>query len=490
MRFLLTDEQQAFARALDTMLGAADTAAAARAWGAGDHTPGRTVWTRLAEAGVWSLAVPEAYEGVGPLPVETVVAFVELGRHAVPGPLAETAAGGALLSRLAALGHDTPAKRLLPGIVGGGTMATLVVSEPGPPETGSAAPRPEAGSAAPDGPPEAGSARPRPEAASATPDGRAETVGAAPRPEAGSAAPDGPPEAGSARPRPEAASATPDGRAETVGAAPRPEAGSAAPDGPPEAGSARPRPEAASATPDGRAETVGAAPRPEAGSAAPDGPPEAGSAAPRPGALGMALDADAADAVLVVQGEELRLAAGHGPVVRSLDPARRLARPDAGGEPLAVGPAVAEAAGYAARWAALATAAQSLGVGLALLERTVSYVKQRSQFGTPIGSFQAVKHRLADTLLALEFARPLLYGAALTLRTADVAAAKAAAGEAGYAAARTALQLHGAVGYTEELDLSLWLRKARPLRDAWGTPARCRALVLDGLGGRPGGFGG
>ncbi|GGT23586.1 acyl-CoA dehydrogenase family protein [Streptomyces purpureus] len=410
MRFLLTDEQQAFARALDTMLGAADTAAAVRAWGAGDHTPGRAVWTRLAEAGVWSLAVPEAYEGVGPLPVETVVAFVELGRHAVPGPLAETAAAGALLSRLAALGHDTPAKRLLPGIVGGGTMATLVVSEPGPPETGSAAPRPEAGSAAPDGPPEAGSARPRPEAASATPDGRAETVGAAPRP--------------------------------------------------------------------------------EAGSAAPDGPPEAGSAAPRPGALGMALDADAADAVLVVQGEELRLAAGHGPVVRSLDPARRLARPDAGGEPLAVGPAVAEAAGYAARWAALATAAQSLGVGLALLERTVSYVKQRSQFGTPIGSFQAVKHRLADTLLALEFARPLLYGAALTLRTADVAAAKAAAGEAGYAAARTALQLHGAVGYTEELDLSLWLRKARPLRDAWGTPARCRALVLDGLGDRPGGFGG
>ena len=52
------------------------------------------------------------------------------------------------------------------------------------------------------------------------------------------------------------------------------------------------------------------------------------------------------------------------------------------------------------------------------------------------------------------------------------------AGEAAYAAARTALQLHGAVGYTEELDLSLWLRKARPLRDAWGTPSWCRAQVL------------
>lgn len=63
---------------------------------------------------------------------------------------------------------------------------------------------------------------------------------------------------------------------------------------------------------------------------------------------------------------------------------------------------------------------------------------------------------------------------------ADIAAVKVTAGEAAYAAARTALQLHGAVGYTDELDLSLWLRKARPLRDAWGTPAQCRARVLAG----------
>jgi alkylation response protein AidB-like acyl-CoA dehydrogenase len=60
----------------------------------------------------------------------------------------------------------------------------------------------------------------------------------------------------------------------------------------------------------------------------------------------------------------------------------------------------------------------------------------------------------------------------------EVAMAKVAAGETAYAAARSALQLHGAIGYTEELDLSLWLRKARPLRDAWGTPAACRELVL------------
>ncbi|MYV60326.1 acyl-CoA dehydrogenase, partial [Streptomyces sp. SID4931] len=63
---------------------------------------------------------------------------------------------------------------------------------------------------------------------------------------------------------------------------------------------------------------------------------------------------------------------------------------------------------------------------------------------------------------------------------AAVAAAKVTAGEAGYAAARTALQLHGAIGYTEELDLAWWLRRARPLRDAWGTPSACRARVLAG----------
>ncbi|MEU1368455.1 acyl-CoA dehydrogenase family protein [Streptomyces sp. NPDC005803] len=196
-----------------------------------------------------------------------------------------------------------------------------------------------------------------------------------------------------------------------------------------------------------------------------------------------ALDADAADAVFVVDGDTLRLATASGPVQPSADPGRRLSRPP-GGTVLAQGPEVTDAAAYAADVAALATAAQALGVGRTLLARTVAYVTRRTQFGVAIGSFQAVKHRLADTLLALEFAQPLVHGAALSLAAGDdaagrdIAAAKVTAGEAAYAAARTALQLHGAVGYTEELDLSLWIRKARPLRDAWGTPAACRARVM------------
>lgn len=138
---------------------------------------------------------------------------------------------------------------------------------------------------------------------------------------------------------------------------------------------------------------------------------------------------------------------------------------------------------HALTWARLATAAQALGVGLALLDRTVAHVKQRTQFGVPVGSFQAVKHQLADAKIALEFARPMVFGAALTLTNSDVAAAKVTACEAAYRTARTALQLHGAIGYTAEYDLSLWLTKARALRASWGSPGECRAAVLNGFSG-------
>lgn len=379
MRFLPTAEQRDFARSLDALLTASDTPSAVRSWSAGDHGSGRALWARLAGAGVFALAAPEAHDGMGRHPVELAMGYRELGRHAVPGPLVETAAATALLCHLADGGDPAPAKRLLPGVLAGESVVTLAVPEGA------------GGGYALD------------------PDGAdvvlvvtgAGGAGAAPG-EAGGAGTGG---AGGA------------GGAGTGGA------GEAWTGGAGEAWTAR----------TGR----------------------------RPGSA-----------------PELRLAPGHGPLLTSLDPARRLARPDPGGELLAAGPLLAEAVGCAARWARLAAAAQAVGVAEELLRRTVAYVKQRTQFGVPIGSFQAVKHRLADTLLAVEFARPLVYGAALTLAPGDLAAAKAAAGEAAYTAARAALQLHGAIGYTEELDLSLWLRKARPLRDAWGTPAACRAEVL------------
>ncbi len=317
MRFLLDTEQRAFADSLDAMLTAADTPSVVRSWSRGEHAGGRALWRRVAEAGVFALAVPEAYEGLGPRPVELAVAFVELGRHAVPGPVVETVMAASLLA------EPGLAKRLLPALASGEAMAT----------------------------------------------------------------------------------------------------------------------------------------------AAPAG--------------SYALDGDVATTRLTWDGDGLRMAPGHGPVRASLDPARRLTPLLPGGELLTPDPPVTQAL----TWARLATAAQALGVGLALLDRTVAYVRQRTQFGVPVGSFQAVKHQLADAKIALEFARPLLFGAALTMTESDVAAAKVTACEAAYRTARTALQLHGAIGYTAEYDLSLWLTKARALRASWGDPGECRAAVLEGFSG-------
>ncbi|MFJ4683397.1 acyl-CoA dehydrogenase family protein [Streptomyces sp. NPDC088789] len=350
MRLRPDPEQRAFAASLDALLSAADLPGVAREWGRGEHARGRALWSRIADAGVFALAVPEAYEGLGPRPAELALAFVELGRHAVPGPLVETVATAALL---AALPDPAPAAHHLPPLARGETLATLTPPDPTPltPPTPPTPPDPTSLTTARGG------------------------------------------------------------------------------------GSAR-----------------------------------------------LALDGDAAALRLALSPEGLRLSPGHGPVRPSLDPARRLTPLLPGGELLCADPPL----GAAVAWARLATAAQALGVGLALLERTVEQVRRRTQFGVPVGSFQAVKHRLADAKIALEFARPLVLGAALTMDPADVAAAKVSACEAAYGTALTALHLHGAIGYTAELDLSLWLTKARALRHAWGTPEQCRAEVLAGHGGRAG----
>ena len=96
------------------------------------------------------------------------------------------------------------------------------------------------------------------------------------------------------------------------------------------------------------------------------------------------------------------------------------------------------------------------------------------------GSYQAIKHALADVRIALDFARPLVFAAALG--EISPSAAKVATGDAAYLAARTGLQVHGAIGYTAELDLSLWLTKIRALVTAWGTPAVHRDRLLAELG--------
>jgi alkylation response protein AidB-like acyl-CoA dehydrogenase len=189
-----------------------------------------------------------------------------------------------------------------------------------------------------------------------------------------------------------------------------------------------------------------------------------------------ALDGDIADQVYVGRGDGLAPARVL-QVRRSVDTTRRLAEVAPAGDFQLLPRATA--AGVPFDVAALACAAQLVGSGERLLADSVAYAKQRRQFGREIGSYQAIKHQLADVRIALDFARPLLFGAALG--EVPASAAKIAAGDAAYLASRVALQVHGAIGYTREFDLGLWITRVRALVTAWGTPAYHRARVLEGL---------
>jgi alkylation response protein AidB-like acyl-CoA dehydrogenase len=133
--------------------------------------------------------------------------------------------------------------------------------------------------------------------------------------------------------------------------------------------------------------------------------------------------------------------------------------------------------------AALGTAAQLIGLCRRMLDMTVQYAKDREQFGKPIGAQQAVKHRLANALIEQEFARPLVYRAAWALATAapdadvSVSLAKIYAGQAAQFVAKQALQAHGAIGYTIEYDLHMWMKRAWALAAAHGDAAHHRDRI-------------
>ena len=204
-----------------------------------------------------------------------------------------------------------------------------------------------------------------------------------------------------------------------------------------------------------------------------------------PPRLPFAADAEAAGLVLLAKADVVQVA-GTGASHRSVDAARSLSAVTGHG-------LVARGAGAAVARAldmgTLACSAQLLGAGRALLEASVRHASVRAQFGRPVGAFQAVKHKLADVAIGLEFARPLLDAAAAALGDGsatsgrDVSAAKVACADAASLAARAALQVHGAIGYTAEHDLSLWLTKVRALVAAWGSQAEHRERVMAALAG-------
>jgi alkylation response protein AidB-like acyl-CoA dehydrogenase len=137
--------------------------------------------------------------------------------------------------------------------------------------------------------------------------------------------------------------------------------------------------------------------------------------------------------------------------------------------------------------ATLATAAYLLGVMERAFAMTLTYLKTRQQFGKPIGSFQALAHRAADLKIQVALTRASVEAAAVTLDTSSVAAirraavsrAKARASDAAMRVTREAIQMHGGIGYTDEYDVGLYLRKAMVLANLFGSAALHRARYAE-----------
>ena len=175
---------------------------------------------------------------------------------------------------------------------------------------------------------------------------------------------------------------------------------------------------------------------------------------------------------------------------RSIDASRRL-----GAVQWTPGPATLIAAGASgqALWdasqerGALCVAGQLIGLAQRMLNVSVDYAAQRTQFGKPIGSFQAVKHHLADVVTKIEFAKPVLYRAVYALEHGEpglaalVSHAKLVCGEAALLAARKGIQVHGAMGYTWEVDLQMFMKRAWALDSAWGDRAYHQARLCSAL---------
>jgi alkylation response protein AidB-like acyl-CoA dehydrogenase len=198
-------------------------------------------------------------------------------------------------------------------------------------------------------------------------------------------------------------------------------------------------------------------------------------------------DSHAARAVLTLAPDGARVLAPTATArVPGIDPFRRLfmlSGDMAAGAPVA-GPEIAGPAFEAAfERGAVFAAAQLVGIAQRSVDLAVGYAKDRKQFGKPIGSYQAIKHLLAEAQVRIEFARPVVYVAAAvcgdldTMSRARVSHAKLAAAAAADLACRTSVQVHGAMGYSWEVDVHLFLKRALALVGWWGDTSFHRRRV-------------
>ncbi len=196
-------------------------------------------------------------------------------------------------------------------------------------------------------------------------------------------------------------------------------------------------------------------------------------------------NADSADALLLADGDDIHLIERSDVTltrVESFDPFRRLFTVE--WTPSAATKVGSDWGDTADRGALLA-AAEMIGLAQRSIDLAVAYAKDRVQFGKPIGTTQAIKHMVASAQVKVEFARPVVHAAAAELplgtlaSRARVAHAKIAAGSAADVAARMAVQAHGAMGMTWEVDLHFYLKRAFALNYAWGTPAIHSETVME-----------
>jgi alkylation response protein AidB-like acyl-CoA dehydrogenase len=173
----------------------------------------------------------------------------------------------------------------------------------------------------------------------------------------------------------------------------------------------------------------------------------------------------------------------------SVDPSRRLyaVAIESEVQPLVRAEAAAQLTAATLDRGALGCAAQALGLAQRMVDMAVSYSADRQQFGKPIGSFQAVKHLLANVAVRLEYARAPVHRAAYSIAHGEARAANAVshaklvACEAANLAAKHSIQVHGAMGYTWEVDLHIFMKKAWALANTWGDGAFHKARVADSI---------
>ncbi|MBV9350757.1 MAG: acyl-CoA/acyl-ACP dehydrogenase [Mycobacterium sp.] len=177
------------------------------------------------------------------------------------------------------------------------------------------------------------------------------------------------------------------------------------------------------------------------------------------------VNGDIADIVVAVNGDKLtRWTAFSAEHVATMDPTRRLARvTPQRTAPVGADPGIAEAA-------AILLAAEQIGAAARCLQLTVDYTKERVQFGRPIGSFQALKHRMADLYVAVQAARAVVDDAVAEPSPTSAALARFAASEAFSTVAAEGIQLHGGIAITWEHDMHLYFKRAHGTSELLGPP--------------------